>query len=80
MTTPGGALEITLHAIQRYQQRVENIPAAAVIARLQGPAFDAALIMGKASVILPQGNRAIIQDGAIVTVLPLPAHIHRRQK
>jgi hypothetical protein len=80
MTKPGGALEITLHAIQRYQQRVENVPAAIVVERLCGPAFECAMRMGKASVILPQGNRAVIQDGAIVTVLPLPSHIHRRRK
>jgi hypothetical protein len=44
-----GALEITLHAIERYQQRVENVPACVVIQRLRGPAFDAADFLGSAS-------------------------------
>lgn len=63
-------LEITLHAIERYQQRVEDVPAAVVVARLRGPAFDAAAKIGKCSVILSTGHRAVVNGGAVVTILP----------
>lgn len=67
-----GSLEVTLHAIERYQQRVEDVPAAVVVQRLRGPAFDAAMEIGDCSVILPTGARAIIHDRAVVTILPRP--------
>lgn len=70
----GRPLEITLHAIERYQQRVEDVPAAVVVQRLRGPAFEAAAEMGAVAVILLQGHRAVIQGGAIVTVLAKPHH------
>lgn len=67
-----GALEITLHAIERYQQRVEDVPAAVVVERLRGPAFDAADRLGSASIILPTGHRAVVHDHAVITILPIP--------
>ncbi len=73
-----GALEITLHAIERYQQRVENVPACVVIQRLRGPAFDAADFLGSASIILPTGHRVVVHDHAVVTVLPVPSHKVKR--
>ncbi|QVJ07680.1 hypothetical protein L7H23_01160 [Sphingopyxis sp. BSN-002] len=74
----GGGLEITLHAIERYQQRVDDVPAAIVVQRLCGPAFDAADQLGSASVILPTGHRVIVHDHAVVTVLPIPPHKAKR--
>lgn len=62
---------VTLHAIERYKQRVENVPSAVVIERLSGPAFFALDRLGGGSVILPSGNRAVVQDGSVITVLPL---------
>lgn len=62
---------VTLHAIQRYQSRVEDVPAAVVIERLTGPAFLAVDMLGGGSVILPTGNRVIVKGGSVITVLPL---------
>lgn len=78
MNKPGGDLTITLHAIERYQQRVENVPAAVVIARLSGPAFLAADQLGSASIILPTGHRAVVHDHSVITVLPIPLHKIKR--
>lgn len=61
---------VTLHAIRRYRQRVERIPARLVIERLTGRAFDACDLLGGGAVILPSGHRAICGDGAVITVLP----------
>lgn len=61
---------ITLHAIRRYRERVEKVPARVVIERLSGPAFEAVNMLGGGAVILPSGHRAICGDGAVITVLP----------
>lgn len=61
---------VTLHAIRRYRQRVEKIPARLVIQRLSGRAFDACDAMGGGAVILPSGHRVVCGDGAVITVLP----------
>ena len=62
---------VTLHAIRRYRERVEPVPAGVVVARLSGPAFDVCNRLGGGAVILPSGHRAVCGDGAIITVLPL---------
>lgn len=61
---------VTLHAIRRYRQRVEKIPARIVIERLSGRAFDTCDAMGGGAVILPTGHRAVCGDGAVITILP----------
>lgn len=67
MTPP---LHITGHAIQRYQERVENIPDDQVRAKLSTKAFTAAAAMGCTTVRLASGHRVKIKSGSIVTVLP----------
>ena len=63
---------ITTHAIERFQQRVELIPADEVRARLSTPAILAAVRLGRCSVRLPTGHRAIIVDHRILTIVPKP--------
>lgn len=63
-------LIVSLHAVQRYQERVANVPDDEAEAALSGPAFMAACKFGGAAVILPSGHRAIVADGTVVTVLP----------
>lgn len=73
MTRPNGyrsPLVVTDHAIERYRERVEDIPDECVIARLTGPLFDLAARMGGRAVILPSGHRVVCSSVAVVTVLP----------
>ncbi len=61
---------ITNHAIVRYQQRVENLPADLVEKALDTPAIRKAINFGAPYVRLGTGQRVVIQKGIIVTVLP----------
>lgn len=61
---------ITTHCIERYQLRVENLPADEVRARLSTPAILAAVKLGQCSVRLATGHRAIIVNGRILTIEP----------
>lgn len=61
---------ITSHAIQRYQERVANIPEAQIIERLNCAAVRAAISFGAPYVRLPSKHHIVIQDGKVVTVLP----------
>ena len=61
---------LTDHAITRYQQRVADIPRAKIEQAIDTPAFHAAMRIGAKAVILNNGCRAIIDDGAIVTFTP----------
>lgn len=62
---------VTRHAIERYQERVENVPASEVWKRLSTNAIKIAIEMGASSVKLPSGHKAIIspKDGVITTVI-----------
>lgn len=70
-------LIVSLHAIQRYQERVANVPDDVAERALTGNAFQHACDMGRGAVILPSGHRAIIADGTVVTVLPKGYRAHR---
>ena len=70
---------ITSHAISRYRKRVESLPARQVEDNLDTPTIRLAIRLGCCSVKLPNGNRAIIADGKIVTVLGKPRK-HRTGK
>ncbi len=63
------AMHVTLHAIQRYQERVANVSAEAAKAALSTPAFDCAEDFGAPVVILPTGHKAVCKGGCVVTVL-----------
>lgn len=61
---------VTKHAIDRYRERVEDVPAREAIRRLSGRAFQTAVDFGAPFVRLATGQRAMIRDVAIVTVIP----------
>lgn len=67
-------LKITPHAIQRYRQRVKDIPEAEIVAQLSTRAFEAAKDFARCAVILPTGHRAVMRWGAVITVLPHGVH------
>lgn len=61
---------LTTHATERYRERVADVSVAAVVAALDTPAIRLALCIGARAVRLPSGHRAVIKDGAIVTITP----------
>ncbi|MAM39312.1 MAG: hypothetical protein CL949_15745 [Erythrobacter sp.] len=63
-------LYVTVHAIERYQERVEDVPAAEITRRLNAPVFQRAADFGAPYVKLSGGQRVVIVDSRIVTVLP----------
>jgi hypothetical protein len=76
-------IHITAHAIQRYQQRVADLPAEAVRALIDTPAVRlAAKFAGNAEihVTLPTGHRIIVVDATVVTVTPSSHYKRRRAK
>lgn len=70
-------IHVTSHAVLRFQERVQNLPAETVKAILTGPTFQIAADFGARCVILPHGQRAVIQHHAVITILPAR---HRRHK
>lgn len=68
-------LHVTAHAIERYRERVADVPDDEIQAALSGRAFDAAQDFGAHVVILPAGQRAIIKGKHIVTVPPKGVHV-----
>lgn len=63
-------VHIARHAIVRFQERVENLPDERVIEILSRPIFEQAVKFGAPFVKLAHGQRAVIENGAIVTILP----------
>lgn len=61
---------VTAHAIERYQERVENLSHEAVTERLSCPAVQVAAAFGACFVRLSTGHRIVIKDGDVITVLP----------
>ncbi len=70
MVRRGPPLVVTMHAIRRYRERVEKIPARLVVERLSGRAFQTCNDMGGGAVILASGHRVVCGDSAVITVLP----------
>lgn len=67
-------LLITAHAIQRYRERVKDIPLGEICAHLRSPVFQKALEFGAPFVKLAGGQRAVIADGKVITILPENCH------
>ncbi|MAY19215.1 MAG: hypothetical protein CL955_01165 [Erythrobacteraceae bacterium] len=63
-------LIVTRHAMDRYRERVEDVPDSEIFARLSARVFEIAAEFGARYVRMPQGQRAVIVDHKIVTVLP----------
>lgn len=70
-------IHVTAHAIERYQERVENLSHEAVTERLSCRAVQVAIAFGAPTVRLSGGQRIIIKDGDVITVLP--AENYRKQ-
>jgi len=63
-------IRVTNHAVIRFQERIANVPKPDVLAALDTPAMALAEKMGACAVILASGHGAVIQDHAVVTILP----------
>lgn len=70
-------LVIIRHAIERYQERVSNVPDDQVIEALRCKAVQLADAVGAPFVRLGGGQRVVIQNHAVVTVLPIGQSVHR---
>jgi hypothetical protein len=68
-------IHITAHAIQRFIERVAKVSVQDARERLSSPAVIAAAKFGAHYVRLGTGQRIVIQDGKVITVLPSE---HRR--
>lgn len=64
-------IHITDHAIQRYQERIADVPAAEACRLMDTAAVRSAAQFGAPYVRLPTGQRLVIHEGKIITVLPL---------
>lgn len=72
---------LTRHAIQRYRERVADVPAAAIWAALDTPAVRIAIDFGARFVRLSGGQRIVLEQNRIVTILPRdrsPSALSRR--
>lgn len=69
-----GRAKITAHAVSRFRKRVEPMPYDAVVAQLDSPAVRLAIEIGACGVRLPSGHRAVIVNGAVVTIHPKFPH------
>jgi hypothetical protein len=63
-------LYLTRHAIQRYRERVADVPAAEIWRALDCPAVRTAIAFGARFVRLAGGQRLVIEANRVVTVLP----------
>lgn len=64
------ALRISSHAISRYRSRVEPVDYDTAHAALSSPIVQAAARFGCSIVRLPTGQRIVIENYTVVTVLP----------
>lgn len=60
---------ITRHAIDRFRERIADIPEEQIRARLDTPAVRLALRIGAPFVKLGSGHRLVVRDNAIISVL-----------
>lgn len=76
MTAP----HISRHAIERYQERVENIPDDEVRLRIDTPALRLAIKIGAPYVKLGTKHRIALSGNDVVTVLPAEHRPHQLRK
>lgn len=72
-----GRVNISAHARERYRERVEDIPDADIDLALSGRAFAALDEMGAGAIILPGGQRAVVRNHTIITILPKGYRVHK---
>lgn len=61
---------LTRHAIQRYRERVADLPAAEIWRALDIPAVRIAIDFGARFVRLSGGQRVVLRENRVVTILP----------
>ena len=61
---------ITGHAVQRYRERVADIPLSRIAEALDCPAIRSAISFGAPYVRLPGGQRVALDGARVVTILP----------
>lgn len=66
---------VSRHAMDRYRERVADLPDAAIFAALSGPTFELAAELGAPMVKLPGGQHAVLRDETVVTVLAADASV-----
>lgn len=62
-------IEISDHACLRYLERVKGIDIEAIKAEMRSPGLQAAEMFGSPVVIGRHGERLVIKDGVVVTVV-----------
>jgi len=63
-------IHITAHAVLRYRQRVADVSDDQARQCMDTAAVRSAVLFGAPYVRLASGQRLVVQDGAVVTVLP----------
>lgn len=63
-------LFVSRHAVMRYRERVEDLPDAVIHERLSSAAIALAASFGAPYVRLSGGQRIVIVESSVVTVLP----------
>lgn len=71
------AMYISQHAIERYRERVADLPDDVIRAALNSKVIRLASSIGAPFVKLPGGQRIVVQNAAVVTVLPSEHKTHR---
>lgn len=61
---------LTRHAIQRYRERVADVPACEIWRALDSRAVRCAIEIGARFVKLAGGQRVVLEENRVVTVLP----------
>ena len=67
---PAIELLISVHAVERYRQRVANLPEPQARAAIDCPAARLAAQIGAPFVKLPSGHCLVIRHHTVITVLP----------
>ena len=70
-------VEITDHAVLRYLERVHGVDIAKVRADMQSPALAIANDYGCPVLIGKHGERLVIRDGVVVTVIAKARYVGR---
>lgn len=67
-------IHVTYHAVSRYRSRVAPVSYEDALAALSSPTIQRAADFGAPFVRLGTGQRVVIANGVVVTVLPAEAH------
>ena len=70
-------VHVTGHAIERYRERVSALGDEEIVAALSTPLIEAAAEFGARYVRLGSGQRVVLSDNHVVTVLP--RHCRKRR-